>query len=168
MTEYFDLVDENGTIIGRATRAECHGNPALIHRTVHVIVTNRSGAIYLQKRGLHKDIQPGTWDTSVGGHVTSGETVDAAVLRELAEELGVTAPPPMPTFLYRYLWRSTVETELVDTFHLVHEGPFRLQPDEIDDGRFWPPQEIDRRLGTGTFTPNFEEEYRRFAQGGGR
>ncbi|MFH1709433.1 MAG: NUDIX domain-containing protein, partial [Planctomycetota bacterium] len=137
-------------------------NPALIHRTVHVIVTNRRGDLFLQKRGIHKEIQPGRWDTSVGGHVASGEAVDAAVLRELAEELGVVPAPPGPLFRHRYLWRNPVETELVDTFHLVHEGPFDLQAEEIDDGRFWPRPAIDRALGTGIFTPNFEEEYRRF------
>ncbi|MFH1709432.1 MAG: NUDIX domain-containing protein, partial [Planctomycetota bacterium] len=141
-------------------------NPALIHRTVHVIVTNRRGDLFLQKRGIHKEIQPGRWDTSVGGHVASGESVKTAVFRELAEELGITAQSPALAFLHRYLWRNPVETELVDTFHLVHEGPFTLQAEEIDDGRFWSRPEIERALGTGLFTPNFEEEYRRFQQPG--
>ena len=82
-----DIVDEAGRIVGRETRKCCHGNPALIHRSVHVFVFNSAGELYLQKRSMSKDVQPGKWDTSVGGHLDHGEEYDAAVLREMEEEL---------------------------------------------------------------------------------
>ena len=79
--EIFDIFDENDQLIGQAARSECHGNPALIHRVAHVLVFNSQGALILQKRSPHKDIQPGKWDTSVGGHLLPGESYEAGAYR---------------------------------------------------------------------------------------
>jgi isopentenyl-diphosphate delta-isomerase type 1 len=157
--EWFDLVDETGQRVGKAPRSACHGDPTLLHQAVHVFVFNHRGELFLQKRSARKDVQPGKWDTSVGGHVGLGEEAADAARREMAEELGIAAGEP--ALLYQYLWRSTVESELIRSYRLDHEGPFRLQADEIDDGRFWSPAEIERCLGQGVFTPNFEFEWPR-------
>jgi isopentenyl-diphosphate delta-isomerase type 1 len=157
--EWFDVVDADGNRVGKARRCECHGNPDLLHRAVHVFVVNGEGSVFLQKRSSLKDIQPGKWDTSVGGHVDLGEEPDDAARREAMEELGI--PDAEPQFLYRYLWRTDVESELIQSYRILHEGPFSLHPDEIEEGAFWPPAQIDRALGTGTFTPNFEFEWPR-------
>jgi isopentenyldiphosphate isomerase len=163
--EYFEIVDAEGHAIGRATRRECHGNPALRHRVVHVIVLDPQGRWYLQKRSAAKDIQPGKWDTSVGGHLCPGETPDAAARREMAEELGLVGPAP--EFLYRYTMSNTVETELVDTYLVTWSGALRPDPKEIEEGRWWTPDEIRADLGTGRFTDNFETEFRRHQAGPG-
>lgn len=158
--EWFETLDAAGRVIGRATRRACHGNPALIHAVVHVLVLDAQHRVFLQKRSMTKDIQPGRWDTSVGGHMRPGETPEDAARREMAEELG-RADPPL-TWAYQYLWRSAVETELVRTFCTLCEGPFTLQADEIDDGRFWTDAEIEAARGQELFTPNFLYEYERF------
>ena len=80
--EIFTVVDKNDQPVGKATRSEVHGNPKLIHRVSHVLVFNSKGDLFLQKRGLNKDVQPGMWDTSVGGHVDFGEDYKTAALRE--------------------------------------------------------------------------------------
>ena len=49
----------------------------LLHPVVHLHVMREGGFLYLQKRAMDKDIQPGKWDTAVGGHVDFGEQ-DAA------------------------------------------------------------------------------------------
>ncbi len=157
--EWFDLVDEDGNRTGAARRSACHGNPALLHQAVHVFVVNEAGAVFLQKRSAAKDIQPGKWDTSVGGHVDAGEAPDAAARREAREELGIAGAEP--SFLYSYLWRTDVESERIQSYWIRHGGPFTLHPEEIDDGRFWAVTEIDAALGTGVFTPNFEYEWPR-------
>jgi len=158
--EWFDLVSPDGDIIGRALRSECHGNPDLLHQAIHVFVIHpETGDLFLQQRSTQKDIQPGKWDTSVGGHVDSGERPEQAVVRELREELGVEAGEP--EYLYRYQWQSPVESELIRSYRLYHAGPFTLQPEELDDGRFWSREEIESTLGTSVFTPNFESEWPR-------
>ena len=76
--EMFPLVDEQGNITGAATRGECHNGSKLLHPVIHLHVFNSKGELYLQKRPEWKDIQPGKWDTSVGGHVDLG--VDSGIV----------------------------------------------------------------------------------------
>lgn len=160
--EKFPLVNEGGEVIGSALRSEVHGNPALLHPVVHCIVTDAAGRLLLQLRSMDKDIQPGKWDTSVGGHVAFGEQVEAALLREMAEEIGLSADAVASRFLYRYVMRNAIESELVHTYTCVSEGPFVRQVSEVDELRFWSHDEIERALGTGVLTPNFEDEYARY------
>ena len=157
--EHFDLVDQKDRVIGRAHRDEVHGNPDLVHRVVHVLVFNKRGEIYLQKRVSTKIVQPGKWDTSVGGHVDSGEEYLTAARREMEEELGITGVSL--DFLYRYLHRNDFESEMVSTYLASWAGPITPDPSEIGDGRFWTLNEIDG-ADPEIFTPNFLEELERF------
>ena len=76
--ELFPVVDAAGRVVGRATRGECHGGSMLLHPVVHLHLFNSRGELYLQKRPAWKDIQPGRWDTAVGGHIDYGENVEEA------------------------------------------------------------------------------------------
>lgn len=155
--EIFPLVDEAGNIIGSATRKECHGGSMLLHPVVHLHIFNAKGELFLQKRSSSKDIQPGKWDTAVGGHIDLGENVDLALRREAREELGVHSFESL--FNYSYLWESKVERELVYSYRTVYEGPFAIDPEELDEGRFWPMAEIEEHLGEELFTGNFRKEF---------
>jgi len=157
--EFFELVNTQGDIIGCARRGACHRNPLLMHRVVHVIVSNQHGAVYLQKRSMRKDIQPGKWDTSVGGHVQPGEESATAARRELYEELGLEPTTPL-RHLYQYVWRSPVETEVVETFACCSTAEPRPNPDEIEQGRWWTWEQID--AAGALLTPNCREELRRY------
>lgn len=161
--EIFEVVDETGSVTGRATRRECHSNPGLIHRSVHVFVVDRKGRIYLQKRGSGKDIQPGRWDTSVGGHLLPGESFGEGAAREMREELDLSGKP---RFLYRYLWKTDRESELVETFLLVTDDLPVPAPEEIEEGRFFTLGEIEGLMGGEELTPNLREEIRRLRQAG--
>jgi isopentenyldiphosphate isomerase len=159
--EEFPLVNDRGEVIGRALRSQVHKNPALMHPVVHCLVVNSRGDFLLQLRSRHKDVQPGRWDTSVGGHVAFGEAIESALAREMREELGLDAAVLAPRLIHRYVMRSEIETELVYTYLCETEGPFVPEPDEIDEVRFWSAEQIAGALGTGTLTPNFEDEFQR-------
>ena len=87
VVEYFPIVESNGLVIGRSTREYCHGGSKPLHPVIHIHIIDRFCRIYLQKRAMNKDIQPGKWDTAVGGHVSYGESIVEAVYREAYEEL---------------------------------------------------------------------------------
>lgn len=155
--EWFDVVTPQGKPVGKAPRSLCHGNPHLLHPVVHVHVFNSNGDLWLQKRSQDKTIQPGRWDTSVGGHVQQGEQIKDALQREVKEELGIERLPHEP--LFRYVMSNDIESELVYTFRGIHNGPFVYSTAEIETARFWPIKEIKQNLGKGVFTPNFEQEF---------
>jgi isopentenyldiphosphate isomerase len=126
---------------------------------VHLHVFNSAGDIYLQKRPEWKDIQPGKWDTAVGGHIDYGETPEEALLREVREELGIT--DFKPEFVGKYVFESRRERELVYVSRTVYDGPIRPSAEELDGGRFWTMKEISEAMGQNILTPNFESEFKR-------
>jgi len=162
--EIFETVDTEGRVIGLATRSEVHSNPALIHRVAHVMIFNTQGDLLLQKRSMNKDIGPGKWDTSVGGHVNPGEDVYSAAVREMNEELGIVLSDLQ--FLYSYLFRNHRESELVSTFSCVYvyEGEVHFNAEEIDAVRFWNLQSINEQIGKGIFSSYFEQEFSHYLQ----
>ena len=158
--ELFPIVDAEGQVVGKATRGECHGGARLLHPVVHLHVFNNNGEIFLQKRPEWKDIQPGKWDTAVGGHIDYGETPEDALVREVREELGITTFTPQ--WLGMYVFESQRERELVYVYQMVYDGEIRPSEAELDGGRFWTIDEIRSAIGQGVLTPNFESEFLRF------
>ena len=157
VSEWFPIVEPHGLVIGRSSRQYCHSGAKPLHPVIHIHIIDRMSRIYLQKRSMRKDIQPGKWDTAVGGHVSYGEGVIEAVYREAEEELKFTEFHPI--YLQTYEFESPVERELVNVFAAV--GSYKLCPDldEVDEGRWWELADIDASIGKGVFTPNFESEF---------
>lgn len=157
--EIFPLVDEEGRVVGRATRGECHDGSHKLHPVVHLHLFNSNGELYLQRRPEWKDIQPGKWDTAVGGHIDYGESTADALRREAREELGITDFEP--EHIVSYLFESERESEYINVYRTVYDGEVKPS-DELDGGRFWPLAEIRASLGKGIFTPNFEQEFKKY------
>ncbi len=159
--EWFPIVDEEGKTISKAPRSVCHdGKSKLLHPVVHLHLFNKSGELFLQKRAMTKDIQPGKWDTSVGGHLAPEESVEDALLREAREELGLKSFEPQ--FVRKYIWESPRERELVYSFITKSEEIPDIYDDEIAEGKFWSMKEIEKNLGKEIFTPNFEQEFKMY------
>jgi isopentenyldiphosphate isomerase/intracellular septation protein A len=156
--EWVPLVDTEGKVTGRATRQEVHSNPDLLHPVVHLHVFGQQGKLLLQLRPLTKDIQPGKWDTAVGGHLMLNENVEKGLMRECMEELGIK--PQRVDFIGKYVWKSDRESELVFVFGTLNDGPFNPDKTEVDDLRFWTPAELEKGIKTKQVTPNFAHEYK--------
>ena len=140
--EIFDVVDAQDRVVGRRTRADVH-RLGLMHRAAHVLVFNQKGEVFLQKRSLKKDRQPGKWDSSASGHVDSGEDYDHCAVRELREEIGLHATIP-PRRLFKLSAGQDTDQEHVWVYHCQAEGPFTLHPEEIERGDWFAPAEVDR------------------------
>lgn len=161
LQELLPVVDADGTVIGQTTRAIAHnGIDKPLHPVVHLHLFNTAGHLFLQHRPAWKDIQPDRWDTAVGGHVDYGEELLTALHREVSEEIGIDIVDADIQHLASYVFESSRERELVNAFRLVTDVAPTLSA-ELDGGRFFSPDEIRQRIGTGFFTPNFEQEYTR-------
>jgi isopentenyldiphosphate isomerase/intracellular septation protein A len=157
--EVLPVVDEEGHVIGKASRGDCHFNRSekLLHPVVHLHVINYKGEIFLQKRSLTKKVQPGKWDTAVGGHISFGENLELSLQREAHEEIGLV--DFQPDFVMKYIWETEVEKELVFMFVCRTDVGLKINPMEISEGRFWDFKNIKKNLRQGVFTSNFEKEF---------
>ncbi len=142
--EILDVVDADDRVVGRATRGEIHAR-GLMHRAVHILLFDGKGDLFLQKRSLAKDENPGLWDSSAAGHVDSGEDYLACARRELGEELGLDADVGLE-ILFRLPPSAITGFEHCTVYRAVHDGPLRLDPDEIDDGAWIGVETMDARV----------------------
>ena len=155
-SEIFPLVDNNGNVIGKILRGKAHDGSKKLHPVVHLHVFNTKGELFLQKRPDWKDIQPGKWDTSCGGHIDFGETTIEALRREVLEELNITSFTP--NHITNYIFESDVEREYVNVYTTLYDGI--IEPsEELDGGKFWSIGDIMDYIGKNVFTMNFEKEF---------
>jgi isopentenyldiphosphate isomerase len=92
MTEFFDWVDRMDRVIGVTSREDAH-RYELFHRAVHIYAKGKDQGLWLQRRSMNKDLEPGLWTVSCSGHVDRGESYLVASVREFSEELGVALSP---------------------------------------------------------------------------
>ena len=162
--EIFDVVNEADEVIRRETRHTVH-KEKLLHRAIHIFVFNERGELFLQRRSQWKDMHPRAWDSSAAGHVNSGQHYDDTAPRELEEELGVKAAV---TLVGSISARPETGWEHVRLYKAVHEGPFSLEPAEIETGGFFTLEQIRRWIAArpGDFAHGFLECFRLFESKG--
>lgn len=144
LEELFDVVDEHDRVIAQLPRREVH-HRKLRHRAVHLLVVNGAQQVFLHKRSRTKDLFPGYWDSSAAGHVGAGEDYDGTAARELLEELGCRPATP-PRRLLRIEAREETGQEFLWVYRVTAEGPFTLQPEEIECGDWFTFAQVDRWL----------------------
>lgn len=155
--EILPLVNEKGEVIGKASRTACHSDKANLHPVVHLHVVNDKGELYLQKRPMNKIVQPGKWDTAVGGHISYDENIETGLRREAFEEIGIL--DFKPSLVANYIWESDIEREFVFCFVTNYNGKFMVNKEELSDGKFWSLIDLQEEIGKGTLTSNFEKEF---------
>ncbi len=124
----------------------------LIHRASYILVFNRAGELFVQKRTMGKDIYPGHLDVAAGGVVLAGESYEDSATRELAEELGVR--DVQLRFLFDQYYEDTDNRVWGRVFSCIHEGPFILQEEEVESGRFMSIEELRRLSRVHPVTPD--------------
>ncbi len=93
--ELFDICGQDGMPTGHVKERSMVHQDGDLHRTVHIwVVRKRADGgldVLLQKRSKDKDAYPGCYDVSSAGHVQAGDDFGSSAIRELREELGITA-----------------------------------------------------------------------------
>ncbi len=156
--EWIPIVEEDGNVIGKMPRSIAHNGSKILHPVVHMHVLNQKGELYLQKRPANKLVQPNKWDTAVGGHMATGESIELSLKREAQEEIGLQSFDVKP--FRKYVWESDIEKELVLGFITVTNKTLKPDGLEVEQGKFWKKDELEQNMGKGVFTPNFEFEYK--------
>jgi len=158
--ELLPNIDQQGSVISVHPRSAFHrgGKDKMLHPVVHLHVFNSKGEIYLQKRPLNKLIQPGKWDTAVGGHISANEDLQLALKREIKEEIGLENIDIK--FFKNYIWETEIEMELIYMFiSNTNKNPIPSKT-ELDGGKFWTINDVEENIGKDIFTPNFEKEFK--------
>ncbi len=148
-SEQIAVVDEDNRFVRWEIRRVIH-EQRLVHRSAYVLLFDSRGRLLIQRRHPGKQTFPDYWDISTAGHVAredypAGPDDDLETVyretaqRELAEELGITAPleelahfPPTPGVHY----------EQVRLFRAVSDAPVTLQESEVSESRWVTPEEL--------------------------
>lgn len=146
MIEFFWVVDEDDRVIGKATREECHKTNLNIHRSVYIFLFNGKEDMLLQKRSESKDLYGGYYTGSATGHVDYGESYDEAAERELEEELGINADLKRISNVKCF---SRIEREISALYYCRHDGPIRIDEEEISQVVFMSLEQIRKELDSG-------------------
>ncbi|MEW6489996.1 MAG: NUDIX hydrolase YfcD [Thermodesulfobacteriota bacterium] len=155
------IVDAENRVVGSAPRREMRARN-LPHRAAYVLVFNGRGELFVQRRTAAKDVYPAHWDTAAGGVVLAGESYDEAAARELEEELGVRGVPLAAHFDFYHEDRGNRVWGRV--YSCVADGPFSLQPEEVESGRFLAPGDVPALAAREPFTPDGLRVLRRYLE----
>ncbi|MEM4282677.1 MAG: NUDIX domain-containing protein [Candidatus Woesearchaeota archaeon] len=145
--ELLDVVDESDVVIQRGVpRSEVHAKN-YIHRAVMIFVFNKKGQIFVQQRSNTKDRYPGLWMASASGHVRSGESYDAAAVRELKEELGISVSAKRLERVCDFDVMEPIEREQ-DVLYVLDEfdGEIKLDRQEVLTGKWMSINELRKEI----------------------
>ncbi|MFH1073199.1 MAG: NUDIX domain-containing protein [Nanoarchaeota archaeon] len=151
--ELIDIFDENNQLTGKQLLKSFAHKKGLWHRAAHIWIYNSRGEILLQLRQKGKVFYPDRWDISAAGHVSAGEEPIVSGLRELEEELGLKVKKKDLEFLkirkVIIRFRKIINKEFYYIYLLRYDGQaenLRIQDSELQEIRFWTPQEIKKEL----------------------
>ena len=164
--EIFDIVDDSDSVVGSASRGEVH-RLGLLHRSTHLIVFDSRGRVLLQRRSAEKDSFPGWWDSSVSGHVDSGEMYDQCVLREAKEEIGIDLFET-PERIFKIDACEETANEFTWVYRTLNDGPFSVNQQEISEIRWFTKEDVGRLIDSKReiFSPAFALVWGMMQEGG--
>ncbi len=137
--EIVTVVDDENRPIAELPRHRVRGEN-LIHRATYIFVFDRRGRVLVQRRTAIKDVYPGYYDLAAGGVVAAGESYEECAERESEEELGIRGVALDLKFDFYY--EDERNRCFGRVFTCVHDGPFTLQPEEVESVAFHTVDEI--------------------------
>lgn len=150
LNELLEVVNDSNQVVGQATRGECY-KKGLLHRAVNIFIYNSKGDVFLHQRSNKKLKYPSFWDLSCSEHVRPGESFEEAAKRGLKEELGIEIKLEEIIPIHRVDNNASEyhDNELVVTYKGVYEGEMKFDPNEVTEGKYFNPKELDKLILDG-------------------
>ncbi|PIS05094.1 MAG: NUDIX hydrolase [Candidatus Buchananbacteria bacterium CG10_big_fil_rev_8_21_14_0_10_42_9] len=165
--ELFEVVDENNFSTGEVlTKSEVH-TKGLWHRTVEVWILNSNNELLIHKRSAEVERHPNLWDNSAGGHVSYGDDLISAAIRETKEEIGVT----LSESDFKFLFIVKEEFPEINHYYFAYNylvrkdiaiNEIKLQPAEVAEVKFLHYKDFEKMIKNNQhdFVDN-QEEYKK-------
>ena len=136
------------------------------HGSIHLIIVNKDKTkTIFQKRCSVKELYPNMWDIAGGGHISSEESENKAVKRELNEELGLNPDKYNIKFIKQFkeeLNNNGIDSkEFVSMFVIYSDidiNDIKLQKEEVSDVKWITKDEMNKLIKDKKVVPH-EEEY---------
>ena len=155
MEEWIDVLNEDGTKTGEVvTRKEVH-EKGLLHRIVVIAIIDKEGHLLMQQRAKDKETNPGKWDVSVAGHVSSGQTSIEAAIREVQEEIGMQLRKEELKYIFTYKQERKIKDHFISNhlfdFYLVKRNQIdlnqiKIQESEVEKVKLCDKKEVKEML----------------------
>lgn len=111
-----DIVNLDDQVIGQKYRTEIYAQKSSNFRVINAFLINSSNQVWIPRRSPLKKLFPSCLDASVGGHVMAGETYEAALAREVEEELNMK----VTDFAYKLLAKLNPHQHAVSAYMHVY------------------------------------------------
>ena len=149
--EMLDIVNEQDQVIATIARSQAYAEKRLHQlRAVWLLIRNQEGKFWIPQRSADKESNPNMLDGSTVGHVSSGETYEQAMIREVAEELNFD----ISCMQYRSIGKLTPQTgsvSFIEIFELQVPNDFVIDYNKNDFSCFYwlTSQEILQKFDEG-------------------
>lgn len=139
--EILIVVDEDDEVVEYLPRTVCHEPPYPLHREIFVVLTDKKGRVWMQKRSMNKEQYPGYWTVTASGHVAKGQSYLEAARRELWEEVGVKVVLEEER---KWLHEREGNRAMIQVFLGRYEGEFELDLGEVSEVRAFGGKELKK------------------------
>ena len=157
------LVDELDREIGQSPKSDCHSGNGTLHRAFSIFLFNDNDELLLQRRSAEKPLWPDYWSNTCCSHPRVGETMEQALSRRLAEELGIEC---LLHFLYKFKYHAQygavgAEHEYCWVYYGRYSGSIDVNDREISEIRYVPASMMDEEIASSpdSFTPWLKMEW---------
>lgn len=147
---FLDVITEQDIPVRKEESEVIHAEH-LLHRAVHVLLVNRLGEIFVRQRSLQKELYPGIWSTSVGEHVSAGESYDFTAHQALKEFLSLEL---QLSTIGKVRVEDTIENELVTVYLGTTEKIESMNSAHMEGGEFLARESIQKLIDGKKTTPH--------------
>ena len=165
--ELLDLVDEHDQVIGQHWRSVIYREGRSNFRVVNAFLERSDDRLWIPRRSHRKRLFPGCLDMSMGGHVGAGETYEAALTRELWEELRLSLADVASSLLGRFTPHAHGVPAFMRVYRIQSDSMPDYNPDDFAEAYWLSPAEVMERIAQGECAKDDLPRLLAYCYGGG-